>query len=93
MTLLKIEKLFLRMKVKKLKTSSVIKQLEEIIDYSRDCVGDNTVWNDDIEALTAAIKIIKSKEKRKEKYFWIGITLGILLTLAFHFLWIMKVGF
>ena len=81
-----MEKLFLRMKVKKLKTSSVIKQLEEIIDYSRDCVGDNTVWNDDIEALTAAIEIIK------EKYFWIGITLGILLTLAFHFMWVIKVG-
>lgn len=83
-----MEKLFLKVKVKKLKTSSVIKQLEEIIDYSRDCVGDNTVWNDDIEALTAAIEIIKSKEK----YFWIGITLGILLTLVFHFLWVIKVG-
>ena len=49
--------------------------------------------NDDIEALTAAIEIIKSKEERKEKYFWIGITLGVLITLAFHFLWIIKVGF
>lgn len=81
------------MKVKKLKTSNIIKQLEDIIEYSQYNIDDNTVWNDDIEALTAAIEIIKSKEERKEKYFWIGITLGILLTLAFHFLWIMKVGF
>lgn len=87
-----MEKLFLRMKVKKLKTSNIIKQLEDIIEYSQYNIDDNTVWNDDIEALTAAIKIIKSKEKRKEKYFWIGITLGILLTLAFHFLWVIKVG-
>lgn len=88
-----MEKLFLRMKVKKLKTSNIIKQLEDIIEYSQYNIDDNTVWNDDIEALTAAIEIIKSKEERKEKYFWIGITLGILLTLAFHFLWIMKVGY
>ena len=81
------------MKVKKLKTSNIIKQLEDIIEYSQCNIDDNTVWNDDIEALTAAIEIIKSKEERKEKYFWIGITLGILLTLAFHFLWIIKVGF
>ena len=81
------------MKVKKLKTSNIIKQLEDIIEYSQYNIDDNTVWNDDIEALTAAIEIIKSKEERKEKYFWIGITLGILLTLAFHFLWIIKVGF
>ena len=88
-----MEKLFLKVKVKKLKTSNIIKKLEDIIEYSQYNIDDNTVWNDDIEALTAAIEIIKSKEERKEKYFWIGITLGILLTLAFHFLWIMKVGF
>ena len=81
------------MKVKKLKTSNIIKQLEDIIEYSQCNIDDNPVWSDDIEALTAAIEIIKSKEERKEKYFWIGITLGILLTLAFHFLWIMKVGY
>ena len=81
------------MKVKKLKTSNIIKQLEDIIEYSQYNIDDNTVWNDDIEALTAAIEIIKSKEERKEKYFWIGITLGVLITLAFHFLWIIKVGF
>lgn len=80
------------MKVKKLKTSNIIKQLEDIIEYSQYNIDDNTVWNDDIEALTAAIEIIKSKEERKEKYFWIGATLGILLTLAFHFLWIIKGG-
>ena len=88
-----MEKLFLKVKVKKLKTSNIIKKLEDIIEYSQYNIDDNTVWNDDIEALTAAIEIIKSKEERKEKYFWVGITLGILLTLAFHFLWIMKVGF
>ena len=88
-----MEKLFLKVKVKKLKTSNIIKQLEDIIEYSQYNIDDNTVWNDDIEALTAAIEIIKSKEERKEKYFWIGITLGVLITLAFHFLWIIKVGF
>lgn len=76
-----------------MKTSNIIKQLEDIIEYSQYNIDDNTVWNDDIEALTAAIEIIKSKEKRKEKYFWIGITLGILLTLAFHFMWVIKVGY
>lgn len=73
--------------------SKVIKQLEGIAEYSESFIDDNPVWNDDIEALTAAIEIIKSKEERKEKYFWIGITLGVLITLAFHFLWIMKVGY
>lgn len=81
------------MKVKKLKTSNIIKQLEDIIEYSQYNIDDNTVWNDDIEALTAAIKIIKDKKEHRDKCFWIGITLGILLTLAFHFLWIMKVGY
>lgn len=81
------------MKVMKLKTSSVIKQLEDIIEYSQYNIDDNTVWNDDIEALTAAIEIIKDKKEHKDKYFWIGITLGVLITLAFHFLWIIKVGY
>ena len=76
-----------------MKTSNIIKQLENIIEYSQYNIDDNTVWNDDIEALTAAIEIIKSKEERKAKYFWIGITLGILLTLAFHFMWVIKVRY
>ena len=88
-----MEKLFLRMKVKKLKTSNIIKQLEDIIEYSQYNIDDNTVWNDDIEAVNAAIRIIKSNKECKAKYFWIGITLGVLITLAFHFLWIIKVGF
>ena len=68
-----------------MKTSNIIRRREDISEYSQYNIDDNTVWKDDIEALTAAIEIIKSKEERKEKYFWIGITLGVLITLAFHF--------
>lgn len=68
---------------------AIIKQLKDIQEYSRDCVGDNTVWNDDIVAIDGAIKIINSKESEKEKCFWIGLTLG---TLAFHFAWMILGG-
>lgn len=73
--------------------SKVIKQLEGIAEYSESFIDDNPVWSDDIEAVNAAIRIIKSNKECKAKYFWIGITLGVLITLAFHFLWIIKVGF
>lgn len=75
-----------------MKTSSVVNQLEDIIDYSRDCIGDNTVWNDDIEALNEAINIIEEKKERKYKYFLIGYCVGSVITLIFHFLWIVKGG-
>lgn len=70
----------------------IVKQLEDIREYSRDCVGDNVIWNDDIVALDGAIKIINSKENEKEKCFWIGLTIGVLVTLAFHFAWMILGG-
>lgn len=79
-----------------MKVSNVIKQLEDIIDYSRSCIDDNTVWNDDIEALKVAIKIIKSKEEvkkeEKKKYFWMGSGITSVVMLILHFLWIIKGG-
>lgn len=71
---------------------AIIKQLKDIQEYSRDCVGDNTVWNDDIVAIDSAIEIINSKENEKEKCFWIGLTIGVLGTLAFHFAWMILGG-
>ena len=73
-----------------MKKYEIINQLKSISEYAEDNIDLNDrenskVWENDIEACTKAIRIIR-KDKKANEQFWKGIVKGGLIMLIFHFL-------